>query len=232
MCIFKAQHLCKYFREGTGAEVRALDDVSIRISKGSFVALAGPSGSGKTTLLALLGTLERPSRGQVIFDGQASSEFSDVELARVRRRMGFVFQNFSLINKLSVLENIAYPLVPDGVPETKRREIAQDLCSRFGIEDKLDERAENLSSGEQQRVALARALARNPDVLLADEPTSNLDQQAGRELSALLQRIHAEGKTVLVASHDPEILSTAQTVYELEDGMIKRGPEPELDGDL
>ena len=221
MSILETRELCKYFRKGTRAEVRALDQVTLTIAPGSFTVLSGPSGSGKTTLLALLGALERPTSGQVLFDGRELSLCSDVELARMRRRMGFVFQNFSLIPSLPVWENITYPLIPHGVRWAARRELAGALLSRLGLLDKMTARPQELSGGEQQRVAVARALAGQPDVLLADEPTSNLDPAAAGALIASLQAIHAEGKTVVVASHDPQFAALANQVYELANGRLK-----------
>jgi putative ABC transport system ATP-binding protein len=219
--ILEARNVCKYFRPGTAQEVRALHDVSLSIGQGSFVALTGPSGSGKTTLLALLGALERPSAGQVVFLGRDLSSFSDVALARTRRRMGFVFQDFSLIPALSAWENITYPLIPRGVPRAARYAQAQALLGRFGLEGKRHARPKELSGGEQQRVALARALAGQPEVLLADEPTSNLDPEAGRIVLGLLQQLHAEGRTVILASHEPPVVRLATQVFELAGGRLK-----------
>src|SRR5207244_3954545 len=153
----------------------ALQDISLIVRRGTFVALTGPSGSGKTTLLALLGALERPSRGQVLFDGRPLGALSDVALARLRRRLGFIFQDFALIPNLPAWANITYPLIPRGIGSARRRQIASELLSRLGIADKFAASPECLSGGEQQRLAVARALAGAPDVLLADEPTSNLD---------------------------------------------------------
>jgi len=221
MSFFEARQLCKYFRRRTKSEVRALDGVSLSISQGSFTVLRGPSGSGKTTLLALLGALERPSGGEVLFDGRELTRCSDVELARLRRRMGFVFQNFSLIPSLPVWENITYPLIPRGVRSGARLELAKSLLVRFGLIDKLLAKPQELSGGEQQRVAVARALAGQPEVILADEPTSNLDPAAAQTLVSSIQAIHAEGKTVVVASHDPQFSALATQVYELENGRLK-----------
>ncbi len=223
MASLETRQVCKYFREGSPAEVRALEEVSLTIASGSFAVLTGPSGSGKTTLLALLGALERPTRGQVLFQGRDLSGWSDVELARVRRRLGFVFQNFALIPNLPVWENITYPLIPRGVPRAQRYERAQVLLARFDLLDKLALRPQELSSGEQQRVAVARALAGQPEVLLADEPTSNLDRKLSGILIAVLQEMHREGKTVIVSAHDPQVLALATQVYELEAGRLKDG---------
>jgi putative ABC transport system ATP-binding protein len=223
MSFLETRDLCKTFRAGSRAEVRALQDVSLTIAQGSFTVLTGPSGSGKTTLLALLGALERPTRGQVLFKGRTLADCSDIALARVRRQMGFIFQDFSLIAALPVWENITYPLIPRGVPRSARYQLAQTLLSRVGIPEKLSTRPSELSGGEQQRVAVARALAAEPEVLLADEPTSQLDPVAAGALRALLREVHACGRTVVLASHDPQLIALASTVFELEAGRLKPG---------
>jgi ABC-type lipoprotein export system ATPase subunit len=221
--VLEARSVWKFYRQGTAQEVRALQDVSLAVAPGEFAALTGPSGCGKTTLLALLGALERPTRGQVVFLGRDLSGFSDAALARARRRMGFVFQDFSLIPGLSVGENISYPLVPRGVPRAARHEQARSLLARLGLEDKLLARPRDLSGGEQQRVALARALAGQPEVILADEPTSNLDPEASQAVLSLLRGLHAEGKTIILASHERQAVGLATRVYELEKGQLKAG---------
>jgi putative ABC transport system ATP-binding protein len=221
MLLFETRALCKFYRAGRRDEVRALDEVSLGIEKGSLAVVAGPSGSGKTTLLALLGALERPTSGQVLFEGRDMADCSDVTRARARRRMGFVFQDFSLIPGLSVGENITYPLIPRGVERAERHRRARDLLARFGLEEKLTVRAGKLSGGEQQRVAIARALAGQPEVVLADEPTSNLDTDSARTLLAVFRELHADGKTLVLSSHDPAVVALASHVYELERGRLK-----------
>jgi putative ABC transport system ATP-binding protein len=224
MALFEARDVCKYFKEGTTLEVRALHEVSLVIEPGQFVLLTGPSGSGKTTLLALLGALERPTRGQVLFGDRDLARCSDTELARVRQGMGFVFQNFSLIPGLPVWENITYPLIPHGMGRTRRYERAVELLMSLGMKEKQHARPKELSGGEQQRVAIARALAARPAVLLADEPTSNLDPTTGESLLAMLQDIHRQGTTLLLSSHDPKMIPLATVVYELEAGRcVLRG---------
>jgi putative ABC transport system ATP-binding protein len=218
--IFEARNVCKYFKRGTAAQVLALQDVYLAIPQGSFTVLTGPSGSGKTTLLALLGALDRPTAGQVVFQGRDLGRCSDVELARARRRMGFVFQDFSLIPALPVWENITYPLIPRGVSRTARYAQAQLLLARFGLAEKLNATPKELSGGEQQRVALARALAGQPEVFLVDEPTSNLDPEAGRIVLAILKELHAQGRTVILASHEPNVLGLADRVHELAGGRL------------
>jgi putative ABC transport system ATP-binding protein len=221
MLLFETRGLCKYYRDGSRAEVRALDEVSLGIERGSLTVVTGPSGSGKTTLLALLGALERSTRGHVFFDAKELTDCSDVALARARRRMGFVFQDFALIPNLTAEENITYPLIACGVPPAERRRRAHEALARFGMVDKRAARARGLSGGEQQRVAIARALANRPEALLADEPTSNLDAEASRVLLAIFQELQAEGKTVVLSSHDPTVIALATQVYELHGGKLR-----------
>jgi putative ABC transport system ATP-binding protein len=221
MFLFETRALCKYYRAGSAAEVRAVDDVSLEIERGGLVVVTGPSGSGKTTLLALLGALERPTRGQVLFEGRSLADCSDVELTRVRRRVGFAFQDFSLIPNLTAAENITYPLIPRGVARAERQRRARELLARFGMEGKMAAPARDLSGGERQRVAVARALAGEPEALLADEPTSNLDPETSATLLAAIREMHAAGKTVVLASHDPGVIALASRVYELQGGRLK-----------
>ena len=218
--LFETRGLCKEYRPRTSQVVRALDGVSLTIPRGSFAVLAGPSGSGKTTLLALLGGLDRPSRGEVLFEGHDLARLSDVALARLRRRFGFVFQDFALIAGLPVWENVTYPLIPRGVPRSRRRDIARTTLAPLGLASKEHARPGELSGGEQQRVAFARALAGQPEVLLADEPTSNLDADTGRQVCDVLRNVHAAGATVIVASHDPAVVALATRDYELRQGKL------------
>lgn len=222
MPAFEAKNLCKFFRAKSPDEVRALDDVSLAIAGGSFAAITGPSGSGKSTLLALLGALDRPTAGQVLLDDKDLTGCSDVELVRARRRMGFVFQSFWLIPHLPIWENITYPLVPRGISAAERYQRAQTLLARMGLEKKIRARPEELSGGELQRASVARALVGQPEVLFADEPTSNLDERSTSDLIGFFQEVHAQGKTVIVSSHDPRIISLATNVYELEAGRLSR----------
>ncbi len=218
--LLETQNVTKIHRPGTRAEVRALDDVSLCVEVGSCVAFTGPSGSGKTTLLALLGALERPSHGQVLFQGRDLRSDSDAELTRIRRKMGFIFQDFALIPSLAVWENITYPLIPRGMSTVERLKLAQSLLGELGLPDKTYERPYELSGGEQQRVSIARALAGRPEVILADEPTSNLDDAAAVELIAVLKKTHAAGTTLILSSHDPRVLAIAETVHRLKSGRL------------
>jgi putative ABC transport system ATP-binding protein len=220
MPLLATRGLCKYFKQGTINEVRAVHEVSLTIDAGQFVLLTGPSGSGKSTLLSLLGALARPSAGQVFFEDRDLGGCSDLELTRVRRRIGYVFQNFSLIPGLPVWENITYPLIPRGVGLGHRHQRASELLAGLGLAGKLLAYPEELSGGEQQRVALARALAGRPSVLMADEPTSNLDQAAAQALAELFRKIHSQGTTVILSSHDPWIGPLATTVSTLDSGRL------------
>jgi putative ABC transport system ATP-binding protein len=220
MFLFQTESLGKDYRSGGGGRVRALDDISLIVERGSFTLLSGPSGAGKTTLLALLGALERPTRGRVLFDGTDLAGCSDAALARARRRMGFVFQDFALIPNLSAAENITYPLIPRGVPAAERVRLAEELLSRFGMGNKLAVAARELSGGEQQRIAVCRALAGGPEVLLADEPTSNLDAAATASILGAFQQLRADGKTVVVSSHDPAVTALATQVHALQGGRL------------
>ena len=218
--ILEAQSVSRIYHPGTSSEVQALSDVSLAIPAGGYVALAGPSGSGKTTLLSLLGALDRPSTGHVRFSERNLEECSDVELARQRRRMGFVFQNFSLIPRLPVWENITYPQIPRGLSVAKRRQAAGEILARLGLEAKADAPPEELSGGEQQRVAVARALVGNPEVIFADEPTSNLDRRSADELAAIFQDINGSGTTLVVSTHDTALIEAASLVFTLSEGRL------------
>jgi putative ABC transport system ATP-binding protein len=223
LALLEARDVCRSYGEGTARPVHALQDVSLTITRGSFCVLTGPSGSGKSTLLALLGALDRPTRGQVLFEGRELGSCSDMELARIRRRVGFVFQDFGLIPTLKVWENLTYALLPHGLRWAERSERARSLLARFGIADRLAAYPGELSGGEKQRVAVARALAGNPELILADEPTSNLDPAAAQTLQEILQQLHGEGKTVLVSTHDAQLLTLATHTFQLEAGRLKTG---------
>jgi putative ABC transport system ATP-binding protein len=220
MNVLEAHDLGMVYRPGRPGEVRALDGVSLAVPAGSFTLLTGPSGSGKTTLLALLGGLEQPTRGRVLFAGRDLAACADAELARLRRRVGFVFQDFALIPGLPVWENITYPLVPRGVPRAERRRAAGEMLARVGLADRGGAYPGELSGGEQQRVAVARALVGGPEVVLADEPTSNLDDDAGRVVVELLRKAHADGTTLIVSSHDPLLTAAATITWRLSAGRL------------
>ncbi|MCS7047201.1 MAG: ABC transporter ATP-binding protein [Gemmataceae bacterium] len=224
-CLLQAMRLSRYFRGRGRAEVRAIDDVSLSIAAGSFVVLTGPSGSGKTTLLSLLGALDRPSSGQVLLEGRDFGDCSDAERARLRRRFGFVFQSYSLIDGLPVWENVTYPLVPLGAGRRERQARARDLLNALGLADVADALALELSGGEKQRVAVARALAVEPKIIFADEPTSNLDANAAANLLQLLRDQQRRGVTLVLSSHDPQAAVGADAIYSLRAGRLAVVPE-------
>lgn len=195
------------------------------MAAGSWTLISGPSGSGKTTLLSLLGALDRPSQGQVFFDGQDLTVLSDLALARVRRRMAFVFQDFALIPRLQLWENVTYALIPQGLGSRARRERAEEALSRVGLAGYDHKRPEELSGGERQRAAVARALAGDPVLVIADEPTSNLDPETAALVIDALRGLQSAGITVLIASHDPQLVASADNKHVLEAGRLIARPE-------
>ena len=202
--------------------VDALQGVDLEIARGEFVALVGPSGSGKSTVLNLVGGLDRPTEGEIWIDGKELSASDEKTLTRHRRQhVGFVFQSFNLLPRLTAEENVALPLMFGGVPEKDRRTRARSLLERVGLAERLTHRPTQLSGGEQQRVAIARALVGQPALLLADEPTGNLDTTTGVEIMRLLKELNQEqGLTLLVVTHDPEVASFADRVVRLRDGQV------------
>jgi putative ABC transport system ATP-binding protein len=220
MALLTASHLAKSYRRRGRPETVVLANVSLAVERGSFVGLTGPSGSGKSTLLALLGGLDRPTRGHVSFDGQDLAGLSEAALTRVRRRFGFVFQNPSLIAGLPVWENVTYGLIPAGVPRRQRRRLGQSLLDRVALGNMADNLPLLLSGGEMQRVTIARALAAEPEVVIADEPTASLDPEAGASVAALFRAVHHSGVTVIVASHDPGLLVSATRGFALAAGTL------------
>lgn len=205
---------------GDRARPPALQDVTLSIPAGSWTVFTGPSGSGKTTLLSLLGALDRPSQGQILFEGQDLTRFSDQALARTRRRMGFIFQDYALIPRLPLWENITYPLIPRGVGAKLRRKQAEAILIQVGLTGYETKRPDELSGGERQRAAIARAVIGNPGVLLADEPTAHLDAESADGIRAILTRLHEKGATILIATHDPQMVSLADLQYTLSRGSI------------
>ncbi len=205
--------------------VEALRGISLEVTRGQFVALVGPSGSGKSTFLNLVGGLDRPTDGELWVNGMELSASKEKALTEHRRRrVGFVFQTFNLLPRLTALENVALPLMFIGVPERERLDRARQLLDQVGLADRLDHRPTQLSGGEQQRVAIARALVNRPAIILADEPTGNLDTATGTEIMALLRRLNCEqGVTLLLVTHDHEAASFADRVIQLRDGQIAGG---------
>lgn len=202
-------------------QVTALKPTSFTINAGEFVAITGPSGSGKSTLLHLIGLLDRPSAGQIFIDGLDTSDMSEVELAKLRnKKIGFVFQQFNLLRRTSAIKNVELPLIYGGVPTAVRKQKSQDVLTSVGLADRMDHRPSQLSGGQQQRVAIARALVTQPALLLADEPTGNLDSKSGKEIIALFKTLHKSGATIILVTHDPEIARQAQRRIVIKDGEI------------
>jgi len=218
---FRAVDLTRSFAVGEN-QIDALRGINLEVTKGQFVALVGPSGSGKSTLLNLVGGLDRPTEGQLWVGGvdlSASKEKALIE--HRRRRVGFVFQSFNLLPRLTALENVALPLMFSGIAEQERLERARKLLASIGLQERMDHRPNQLSGGEQQRVAIARALVGKPAIILADEPTGNLDSTTGSEIMALLRHLNqVERVTLLLVTHDPEAASFADRVVQLRDGQI------------
>jgi len=202
-------------------EVRALDGVDLFIDRNEYVALIGPSGSGKSTLMNLLGCLDTPSAGHYLLNGRDTATLDDNELAHVRNReVGFVFQSFHLLPRMSVLDNVMQPLVYRGLPRAERRRRAVESLERVGLGNRLDHRPNQLSGGQRQRVAVARALVGEPSLLLADEPTGNLDSRTSAEIMALFDALHAQGQTVVVVTHEPDIAAHCHRTVRIGDGRI------------
>jgi putative ABC transport system ATP-binding protein len=214
--------LCKSYQLGT-MELKVLRDIVLTIKSGEYVAIMGPSGSGKSTLLNMIGCLDRPTSGDYWLGGENVALLEDDDLSLIRgARIGFIFQSFNLISQLNVIENIEVPMYYQGYSEHESTERARELASMVGLGDRLGHRPSELSGGQQQRVAIARSLANDPLIILADEPTGNLDSESGAEILKILDRLHNEGKTLIVVTHDQGIAQTAERIVELFDGRIKK----------
>ena len=220
--VIKTENISKWYHPGRRDEVRAVDDVSLEIFENTSVVLYGPSGSGKTTLLGLIGTIDRPTGGRIFLYGQNVTLFSDLELSRIRREtIGLVFQSFHLFSGMSAWENVSHPLIPTGTRGKERFERAAALLERLGLGDRLHHSPEELSGGQQQRVAIARALVNNPKILIADEPTSNIDEDSVRTLLDLLEELKNEGKTIIISSHDPVFRNHGDVLFNLNRGRLE-----------
>lgn len=201
--------------------VTALSGVNLSVEEGEFVAIVGPSGSGKSTLMNLIGCLDVPTSGQYWLDGREVSRLSDDELADIRNlKVGFVFQGFNLLARLSALENVELPLIYRGYGAGERRRLAMEALNRVGLGERLHHKPSELSGGQQQRVAIARALAGNPALILADEPTGNLDSQSGRDVLNNLQELHRQGRTIILITHDNDVAAKAKRIIRIQDGRI------------
>ena len=224
------QDVYKIYGEGTEAEVRALDGVSLTIDRGEFVAVVGQSGSGKSTLMNILGCLDVPTRGTYLIDGQDVDELEDAQLSHIRnKQVGFIFQSYNLIQNLTAYENVELPLIYQNVSVFRRREMVLEAMERVGVADRWKHHPSEMSGGQQQRVAIARAIAAKPPIIMADEPTGALDSHTGKEVLRFLQELNKEGSTVILITHDNSIAATARRVVRISDGKIIEDREQEVD---
>ncbi len=222
MNIIKIEHIAKIYQVGS-EEVHALADVSLRIDKNEYVAIMGPSGSGKSTLMNILGCLDTPTKGLYDFTGENVSQMNDNELASIRNReIGFVFQTFNLLARSDALHNVELPLIYAGVSGHERRERAEDALEKVGLADRMTHKPNELSGGQRQRVAVARALVTNPSIILADEPTGNLDTKTGADIMELFHEIHQAGNTIILVTHEEYIAEHAKRIIRLRDGLIEK----------
>ena len=220
MHLIEVRDVYKIYNPGEN-QVNALDGVSITIDEGEFVAIIGQSGSGKSTLMNMLGLLDTPNHGEYYINGKLVDDLTDDQMSAIRNEeIGFIFQGFNLISSLTALENVELPLVYRGMPKQERREISQDALERVGLGGRMNHLPAEMSGGQQQRVAVARAIAAKPPVILADEPTGNLDTKSTKEVMAILHELKDEGRTVIVITHDNEIAEEAERVIRIRDGKV------------
>jgi len=213
-------HLSKIYKNAD-TETVALEDVSFEIKKGEFVAIMGPSGSGKSTLMHILGALDSPTKGEYILDGHDISKLNDDELADIRnRKIGFIFQAYNLLPRISALKNVMLPMSYAGITKEEQIEKAEKYLKMVGLENRMDHTSNQLSGGQQQRVAIARGLAMNPSILLADEPTGNLASVQGQEIMEIFEKLHKQGHTIVMITHEPEIAKHAERIIKILDGKI------------
>lgn len=219
--LVEIQDICKIYNPGEN-EVRALDHISLQIDTNEFVAIIGQSGSGKSTLMNMLGCLDIPSSGSYLLHDQDVSHLSDDELSDIRNReIGFIFQGFNLIPSLSAFENVELPLIYRGVSKNQRKELSENALEKVGLKNRMTHKPSEMSGGQQQRVAIARAIAQAPPIILADEPTGNLDSGSSKEIMSILKELHAEGRTVILITHDNEIAMQAKRIIRIMDGKIE-----------
>lgn len=222
MNIITIEHIAKIYQVGT-EEVHALADVSLKIDKGEYVAIMGPSGSGKSTLMNILGCLDTPTKGIYDFNDVNVSQMNDNELAKIRNReIGFVFQTFNLLARSDALHNVELPLIYAGIPSTERKERAREALAHVGLADRMHHRPNELSGGQRQRVAIARALVTKPSIILADEPTGNLDTKTGEDIMALFNEIYEQGNTIILVTHEEYIAEHAERILRIRDGLIEK----------
>ncbi len=221
MNIINIEHISKIYEVGS-EKVHALSDVSLRIDKNEYVAIMGPSGSGKSTLMNMLGCLDTPTAGKYDFTGVSVSEMTDNQLAKIRNKeIGFVFQTFNLLSRSDALHNVELPLIYAGVPSYERKERAKQALIDVGLENRMHHKPNELSGGQRQRVAVARALVTKPSIILADEPTGNLDSKTGEEIMLLFNEIYEKGNTIILVTHEEYIAEHAARIVRLKDGLIE-----------
>ncbi len=220
MSLVKLNRVSKVYQPGTPGETTALFDVSFTINEGEFVAVVGPSGSGKSTLMHIIGGLDNPTSGAYLFDGQELDGLDDNHLCAIRRRIGFIFQDFRLVKRLTLQQNVELPMVLEGIPAEERHDRATRMLQQVGLYGRADHYPNELSGGQQQRVAIARALTMKPRLLIADEPTGNLDTETGRRIMDLFFELHRTGFTIILVTHDPNVGSFARRAITVQDGLI------------
>ncbi len=221
MNLIRIEHIAKIYQVGT-EEVHALADVSLDMNKNEYVAIMGPSGSGKSTLMNILGCLDTPTKGLYDFEGENVSEMEDNDLANIRnQKIGFVFQTFNLLPRSDALHNVELPLIYAGIPSHERKERARQSLIDVGLEDRIHHKPNELSGGQRQRVAIARALVTKPSIILADEPTGNLDSKTGEDIMYLFNQIHDQGNTIILVTHEEYIAEHAARIIRLKDGYVE-----------